>query len=65
MTKHVYNEFTQLKRAENVVNVLDRGNLTNWARNYWSGVLKRLAKSQAQLDYSFNNVKPEEVIKNV
>lgn len=65
MTKHVYDEYTQLKRAENVVYLLGHSNLTNWARNYWSGVLKRLAKSQAQLDYSFNNVKSEEVIKNV
>ena len=65
MIKHVYDEVTQLKRAENVVYLLGHNNLTNWARNYWSGVLKRLAKSQAQLDYSFNNVKSEEVIKNV
>lgn len=65
MTKHVYDEYTQLKRAENVVCLLGHGNLTSWAKNYWSGVLKRLAKSQVQLDYSFKNLKTEEVIKNV
>lgn len=43
-----YSEAKQLKRAENVYRLLQQPNLSPWAREYWSTVLKRLAKSEAQ-----------------
>lgn len=65
MVRQVYDETVQLKRADSVMHVLSQDNLTDWAKWYWKGVLSRLAKSQAQVDYTFKNVKTEEVIKNV
>ena len=38
-----YSEQIQLERAERVKSLLARDDLTDWARNFWEGVVRNLA----------------------
>lgn len=43
-----YSEQKQLERATAVAQLLQQPNLSTWARDYWSTVLKRLSRSEEQ-----------------
>ena len=43
-----FSEKRQIERAEAVSRLLAHKDLSDWARNYWSGVLKNLAMSEDQ-----------------
>lgn len=54
---YIYSEDDQMKRAESICSLLEKKDLSKWARTYWSTVLTRLANGQEQLEYSFRNTK--------
>jgi hypothetical protein len=43
-----YSELRQLERREQVLRLLEREDLSPWARNYWGTVLARLATSESR-----------------
>jgi hypothetical protein len=43
-----FNELRQLKRKAMVLSLLQRKNLSAWARNYWQTVYDQLAMSEDQ-----------------
>ena len=45
-----YSEQTQLERAERVQSLLARNDLSDWARNFWEGVVRNLAHNE--FDYN-------------
>jgi hypothetical protein len=43
-----WNEERQLARCESVLRLLERNDLSEWARNYWSGVYDTIARDEAR-----------------
>lgn len=41
-----WSELTQLRRIDAVKRLLAQDDLSDWARNYWSGVLERICRTE-------------------
>ena len=54
-----YNEMTQLRRKAAVVRLLQRNDLSEWARNYWGTVCDSIANNEnrynARVAQTFKN----------
>jgi len=46
-----YSKKRQIERAEAVSRLLAHKDLSDWARNYWTGVLKNLAVNEEQYNH--------------
>lgn len=61
-----YNEMTQLKRKAAVVRLLQRNDLSEWARNYWGTVCDTIANNEnrynARVAQTFKNARSGEAL---
>ncbi len=59
-----YNEMTQLKRKAAVVRILQRNDLSEWARNYWGTVCDTIANSEDRyndrIQQTYSTLKPKQ-----
>lgn len=57
-----YNEMKQLERKARVLELLQRNDLSEWARNYWGTVYDTIAMTEerynARVVTLYNNLKP-------
>ena len=46
-----YNPKRQLERAERVARLLEQDDLSDWAENFWTGVLRNLSINEDQYNH--------------